>query len=296
MMLYFAPDTPGEAVELLRSFAGEIKVMAGGTDLLVRLANGGVAPRAVMDLKKMPETCRIARHESGAYSIGAAVCGAVISEHAELKQCWPGVTEAMDLIGSVQIQGRATLAGNLCNASPAADSVPAMITARAWCRILGAGGERLVPVEDFIVAPGRTCLRDDEFVVSIELPPRTPGSADAYLRMTPRSEMDIAIAGAAVNLCVDKQGRIEQAFIALSAVAPLSQLVGAAADILLGSKLEENTDYEFRRRVRAACRPINDKRGTIDYRTAVAAVLASRAAAIAYKRAVDGQQTTQVLS
>lgn len=284
-MHYNAPQTLTEAKALLKSAGQKVVVMAGGTDLLARLASGAQPPDILIDLKKIPELNNIISHGSGAYTIGAAVCGADISEHPLLKQDWPGVVEAMDLIGSVQIQSRATLAGNLCNASPAADSVPALLSARARCHVEGKAGRRVLAVEDVIVSPGKTCLQPDEFIVSIDLPARPPRSADAYLRMIPRTEMDIAIAGASVSLVLDESNSIKEIYVALGAVSSVPLLVPAAAEVLLGTSLEESALAEFGRLVSAACRPINDKRGTIEYRTQVAAVLAQRAARIAFERA-----------
>ena len=290
-MQYNAPRTLAEASALLQQASGSEKValMAGGTDLLARLAGGAQVPDILIDLKKIPDLNIITRHASGAYTIGAAVCGAAISEHSQLKQDWPGIVEAMDLIGSVQIQSRASLAGNLCNASPAADSVPALLAARARCCIDGASGKREVAVEEIIVAPGRTSLRKDEFIVSITLPARLPRSADAYLRMIPRTEMDIAVAGAAVSLTLDNAGIIKEIYLALGAVSPVPLLVPEAAKVLLGTALDDRAMDNFARLVRSACRPINDKRGSIEYRTDVAAVLARRAAAIAFARARSNQ-------
>ncbi|MEX2334398.1 MAG: FAD binding domain-containing protein, partial [Pseudohongiella sp.] len=215
----------------------------------------------------------------------AGVSGAVIGEHAALCRMWPGVTEAMELIGSVQIQGRASLGGNLCNASPAADSVPALITAGAHCRILGGQGERQVPVADVIQSPGKTCLASDEFIVSFYLPPRPARSADAYLRLIPRSEMDIAVAGAAVNVTLDNEGVVVAASVALGAVSAVPFAVPGAAELLMGSRMEDDLMAQFKTVVSSSCRPINDKRGTIDYRNHVAGVLAVRAARIAGERA-----------
>lgn len=284
-MEYCAPETLAEVCAALANADGPVKVMAGGTDLLARFASGVPRPSLLVDIKKLPQACVIKQLPDGGFEIGAACPGIHIRADALLAKHWPGLTEAMDLIGSVQIQGRATLGGNLCNASPAADAVPALIAARASCRIVSVAGEREVPVEDVIVSPGRTCLRQDEFIVSFILPARVQRSADAYLRMTPRTEMDIAIAGAAVNLTLDDSGVIADSHVALGAVGPVPVFAVAAARILLGSALEEEVLQRFRRQVSVMCRAISDKRSTAEYRTDVAAVLAARAAGIAYARA-----------
>jgi carbon-monoxide dehydrogenase medium subunit len=195
------------------------------------------------------------------------------------------VVEAANLIGSTQIQGRATLAGNLCNASPAADSVPALIAGRATCVIAGSNGRREVPVESIATGPGRTSLKPDEFIVEFRLPKRPPRSADAYLRFIPRTEMDIAVVGAGVNLTLDPAGVVTDARVVLGAVAPTAVIVPEAAAALVGRKLDETALGGLDKAARAACKPIDDKRGTIAYRIKVAGVLARRAATIAYKRA-----------
>ena len=279
---YLAPPTVEDAVAALQRAAA--RPLAGGTDLLVQLRAGRVKPAVVVDLKRIA-AARGVRAQDGGFVIGAATPGAEIGEHAALARAWPGVVEAACVIGSVQIQARATLAGNLCNASPAADSVPAMIAARAVCVIAGPAGRREVPAEAIATAPGRTSLAPGEFVLEIRLPPRPARAADAYLRLIPRTEMDIAVAGAAVNLWLDAAGVITQAHVALGAVAPTALLVAAAGAALVGSRLDAAALARLDAAARAACRPITDKRGTAVYRTRVAGVLARRAAAIAYRRA-----------
>jgi carbon-monoxide dehydrogenase medium subunit len=191
----------------------------------------------------------------------------------------------MDLIGSEQIQGRASLAGNLCNASPAADSVPAMIAAGAVAVVVGANGRREVPVEAIPTAPGRTSLAKDEFILEIRLPPRPAHSGDAYLRFIPRTEMDIAVVGCGVNVTLDAAGVCTAARVVLGAVAPTAVVVADAAAALIGHKLDAATLAKLDAAAQAACKPITDKRGTIEYRTKVAGVMARRTAAIAFERA-----------
>jgi carbon-monoxide dehydrogenase medium subunit len=198
---------------------------------------------------------------------------------------WPGVVEAVELIGSTQIQGRATMVGNMCNASPAADSVPAMIAAGARVRIVGPGGERELPVEDMCIAPGRTALAKGEIVASVFLPARPPRTGDAYLRFIPRTEMDIAVVGAGVRLTLDEVGTCSAARVALGAVAPRPLLVAEAAEALVGTKVDGGALERLAAAASAACRPIDDKRGTTEYRTRVAGVLARRAAETALARA-----------
>jgi len=243
-----------------------------------------VKPSAIVDLKTVPGAIGI-RQEGGGFVIGASTSGAVLGENAALVRAWPGIVEGANLIGSTQVQGRASLAGNLCNASPAADGVPALIAARAVCVIVGPNGRREAPVEAIATGPGQTSLAQGEFVLEFRLPPRPARASDAYLRLIPRTEMDIAVAGAGVNLVLDKDGVVTEANVALGAVAPTCLLVADAGAALVGSKLDEAALAALDAACRAACRPISDKRGTIEYRTKIAGVLARRAALIAYQRA-----------
>ena len=283
-MRYEAPESLNGAVALLAGATGETRVLAGGTDLLVQMRADVVDPELIVDIKKIPET-RAVTEEKGGWRIGAAVTGAELKEHPKLKQVWPGVVEAANLIGSTQVQGRATLGGNLCNGSPAADSVPALIAAGAVATVAGPKGTRDIPVEDVMLGPRKLALAKGEIVVSFLLPPRPPRSGDAYLRFIPRTEMDIAVVGAGVSLTVDPAGTITAARVSLGAVAARVLLVAEAAAAIIGSRLDDAARERLAAAARAACRPIDDKRGTIEFRVDVAGVLARRAAVIALDRA-----------
>jgi carbon-monoxide dehydrogenase medium subunit len=284
MVAYAAPSTVEEAVGALAAASGAAKVLSGGTDLLVQLRSGRVRPDLIVDTKRIPGISGI-RERDGAFTIGAATPGAMIGECAALREAWPGIVEAANLIGSTQIQGRASLAGNLCNASPAADSVPALIAARATCVVAGANGRREVAVESIVTGPGRTSLGRDELIIEFRLPKRPPRSADAYLRFIPRTEMDIAVVGAGVSVTLDGAGICTDARVVLGAVAPTAVLVSDAAAALIGRTLDATALAALDEAARSACKPIDDKRGTIAYRTKVGGVLTRRAAAIAYERA-----------
>ncbi len=283
-MRYEAPESVEGAVALLAGATGEARVLAGGTDLLVQMRADVLDPELIVDIKKIAETRRVTEDE-GAFVIGAAVTGAEIEEHPRLKQVWPGVVEAANLIGSTQIQGRATLGGNLCNASPAADSVPALVAAGAVATLAGPAGRRDLPVEDVLLGPRQLALGKGEIVVSFRLPPRPPRSGDAYLRLIPRTEMDIAVVGAGVSLTLDGAGTITAARVSLGAVAARVLLVAEAAQAIVGSRLDDAAQKRLEAAARAACRPIDDKRGTKEFRIDVAGVLARRAALIAMDRA-----------
>jgi carbon-monoxide dehydrogenase medium subunit len=281
---YQAPTTLDAALALLAGGDASTRPMAGGSDLIVQMRSGRVRAARIVDLKRIPGLIGITADATG-FTIGAATPCAAIGEHAALAAAWPGVVEAARLIGSPQVQGRASVGGNLCNASPAADSVPAMIAAGAVCLIAGPAGPRELPVEKMTLGPGRNALAAGELLRAIRLPLRAARSGDAYLRLIPRTEMDIAVVGAGVNLTLDAQGRITGARVALGAVAPTALLVPAAADALVGSTLDAAALARLDAAARAACKPIDDKRGTAAYRTRVAGVLARRAATIAYQRA-----------
>jgi carbon-monoxide dehydrogenase medium subunit len=282
-MRFEAPTTTKAVTALLASEAGVSRVLAGGTDLLVRMKTGLIEPDLVVDIKRIDSLKQLSVSASGC-QIGSAVPAAALGESDKLKSLWPGVVEAANLIGSDQIQGRCTIVGNLCNASPAADSVPALIAAGAKAVVVGAGGKRRVPVEKVVTGPGQISLKADEFIESILLPERKANSGDAYLRFTPRTEMDIAVVSAGVNLTLSR-GVVKAARVALGAVAPTAVLVAAAARALVGTKLDDVALEKMAKACRKACNPIDDKRGTAAYRTQVAGVIAKRAAILAFERA-----------
>lgn len=282
-MKYEAPKTSKEAATLLASEKGEAFILAGGTDLIVRMRLGMSEPDLVVDIKQIPSMQGIKKTANG-IRIGASVSGAILGEDKALKKAWPGVVEAVNLIGSDQVQSRCTMVGNLCNASPAADAVPAMIAAGAKAQIVSKDGRRTVAVEKIIVGPGQTSLKKGELIESITLPKKAPRSGDAYLRFTPRTEMDIAVVSAAVNLTIER-GIVKKAKVVLGAVAPTAVIVPAAARAIIGTKLDDEALEKLALACSAMCDPIDDKRGTIEYRTKVAGVLGKRAAKIAYQRA-----------
>jgi len=283
-LTYESPGSVDEAVKLLATAGGNAKLLAGGTDLLVQLRMGMIKPTLIIDVKKITETTAI-NEKNGGYRVGSAVSGAVLGEHEGMKSAWPGVVEALELIGSTQIQGRASMGGNLCNGSPAADAVPAMIAADAVCTIAGPNGRREARVEDIVIGPGVTSLETGEMIVDFLFPARPARSGDAYLRFIPRTEMDIAVVGAGVSLTLDEAGVCTAARVALGAVAATQLLVEDGAAALIDSTLDDAAMTKLDAAARAACRPIDDKRGTIEYRTKVAGVLARRAAGIAQQRA-----------
>lgn len=283
-MRYVAPETLDAALGLLAEAGGTARVLAGGTDLLVHMRAGRVAPTLLVDIKHIPEL-RSLEPCDGGWRVGAAVTGMELIECESFAAAWPGIVDGVRMIGSIQVKGRATLGGNLCNASPAADSVPALIAAGALVTLAGPAGRREVPVEQIATGPGRTCLAPGEVLVSFLLPPRPPGSGDAYLRFTPRTEMDIAVVGAGVNLAVDGGGVCRQARVSLGAVAERALLVPEAAAALVGTRVDDAALQRLAEAASAACRPIDDKRGTREFRTRVAGVLARRAAERALERA-----------
>jgi carbon-monoxide dehydrogenase medium subunit len=296
--VFHAPTRLDDALALLAG-ADPVRPLAGGSDLIVQMRDVRSHRHAgarIVDLKRIPELIGIRADGADGlgFWIGAATPCVQITEHAALREAWPGVVEAAGLIGSPQVQGRASLGGNLCNGSPAADSVPALVAAGAVAVVARArptgGGHTLreLPVEALPQGPGRTTLAADELLLAIRLPapPAAPArSADAYLRLIPRSEMDIAVVGCGVALELDVQGRVAQARVALGAVAPTVRRVPAAAEALRGTALDDAALQALAAAVRAACAPIDDKRGSVAYRIHVAGVLAQRAARIAWQRA-----------
>ncbi len=283
-LTFASPTTVNEAVKMLAASSGLAKPLSGGTDLLVQLKTGRTRPDLIVDTKRIPGMIGI-REVDGGFVIGAATPGITLGEHAALCAAYPGVVEGANLIGSTQVQGRASMAGNLCNASPAADSVPALIAVGATCVIVGPKGTREAPVEGIVIGPGRTSLARDEIITEFRLPKPPPRSGDAYLRFIPRTEMDIAVVGCGISVTLDAAGVCTAARVVFGAVAPTQLLCTNSATALIGNKLDEATLAKLDAAARAVCNPINDKRGTIDFRIKVAGVLARRAAAIAFERA-----------
>ena len=281
---YEAPESPDAAISLLAEAGGSARVFAGGTDVMVQIHAELIDPGVIVDIKKVPGIMDISESD-GAYTFGAATPGMVLMAHEGFSSTWPGIIDGVALIGSIQVKGRASIGGNVCNGSPAADSTPTMIAANAVCNIVGPNGERTAPVEGIVTGPGKTSLVDGEFILSFSLPKRPAHSGDAYLRLTPRTEMDIAVVGAGVNITLDDDGTCTAARISLGAVAPTPLLVAEAADALIGTKIDDAALTKMGEACSAACNPISDKRGTKEYRIKTAAVIARRAVEIALERA-----------
>ncbi len=288
-MRYHTPATFEEAVRIAGTAQGVTRFLAGGTDVLVQLRAGMVTPDDLIDIKHIPGVGDIVRTADGGWRIGAAVPGAAMRDHAGLVADWPGVVEGMNLVGSTQVQGRATLAGNLCNGSPAADSVPGLVAAGAVAEIVGPAGRRDLAVEDIPTGPGKTALAPGEVVAAIRLTARGTHAGDAYQRFIPRTEMDIAVVGCAVNLRLDGD-RVAEARVALGAVAPRVILVPEAAAAIVGTTLDDMALDALAAAARGTARPISDKRGTVAFRIHVAGVLARRVAQAAHARA-KGERT-----
>lgn len=283
---YVAAQSVDEVIKLLAEKGDMARVMSGGTDLLVALREGRRKADLVIDVKRLKETTEMTYDAQQGLTLGAAVpCHRMYDDKA-LSKAYPGLIDSASLIGGVQVQGRASLGGNLCNASPAADSIPSLIVHAAICNIAGPNGRRQLPVEEFCVAPGRTALQNGEFLVSLQLPAPKPGFGAAYLRFIPRNEMDIAVVGVGAAVQLDEsRTKIVSARIALGAVAPKPLFVAAAGDALAGKAISDEAIAEAARLAQAAATPITDMRGTAEYRKHLSAVLTSRALRKAIERA-----------
>jgi len=280
---YAAPVSVGEAVGLLTAHPSA-RLLAGGTDLLVQLRAGRKETDLVVDAKRIPALNVLDYAPAGGLTLGSAVpCYRIYRDEA-VARAYPALAEVASLIGGTQIQGRASIGGNLCNAAPSADSVPLLIALGATCRVVGPRGSREVAVEDFCTAPGRTVLQPGELLVSLHLPPPAPHSGARYLRFIPRNEMDIAVAGAGVEVILEN-GRFRSARVALAAVAPTPLYVREAGEALTGSPVDEGSIAAAAEIARKSARPITDMRGTADYRSHLCAVLTRRALEAAVARA-----------
>jgi len=280
---YAAPQSLDEAIALMAAHPGA-RPLAGGTDLLVQMRAGRKETDFVVDVKRVPELNELMYDPVHGLTLGAAVPCYRIYHDGAVSRAYPSLAEVAALIGGTQIQGRASIGGNLCNAAPSADSVPLLIALGGRCRIAGPAGAREVPVEDFCVAPGKNVLQAGELLVSIHLPPPEPGSGARYLRFIPRNEMDIAVAGAGVAVVVEN-GIFRSARVALSSVAPTPLFVREAGDALAGKAVDAAALSEAAGLARQAARPITDMRGTAEYRRHLCGVLTRRALEAAVARA-----------
>lgn len=286
-VVYEAPDSIEGAVNLLAAADVPAFVLSGGTDLIIQTDGSSDPDRLFVDVKKIAGMTE-ANLSGAGLELGPSMSCAAFTERDDIKAVYPGLVEAAYLIGSTQVQGRASVGGNLCNSSPAADTIPALIANSAQCVIAGPNGERTVPVEDFVTGVGRNCMEKGELLKSIHVPQPAANTSDAYLRFIPRTEMDIAVAGAGVSVTLDDSGTCTAARVSIGAVAPTALLVPEAAAALIGSQLDEAALQAAADAASAASSPISDRRGTADYRRQVVGVLVKRAAAIAAERVKEG--------
>jgi CO/xanthine dehydrogenase FAD-binding subunit len=284
---YAAPATVGEAVALMTAHPSA-RLLAGGTDLLVQLRAGRKGTDFVIDLKRIPELNAIDYEAARGLTLGAAVPCYRIYRDQNVARAYPSLVEVASLIGGTQIQGRASIGGNLCNAAPSADSAPLLIALGAICRITGPSGTREVAVENFCTGPGRNVLQPGELLVALHLPAPQRHSGARYLRFIPRNEMDIAVAGVGVEVVLD-DGKFRSARIALSSVAPTPLYVREAGDALAGHPVNEESIAAAGEIARKSAEPITDMRGTAEYRRHLCAVLTRRALEAAVKRAREGK-------
>lgn len=274
---YATPESVADAVVMLSDHGKNACVLAGGTDLIVQLRENRRRTDLVVDVKKIAELNALSCDAATGLTIGAAVPCYRIYGDAEIAAAYPGLMDAARLVGGTGIQGRASLGGNLCNASPAGDTIPPMIVLSGEAEIAGPNGTRKVAVEDFCTAPGRTVLGDGEFLVSLHFPAPAPNSGAFYRRFIPRNEMDIAVVGvgASVVLSEDKSTFVS-ARIAVGAVAPTPLFVREAGDALAGQAVSDESIRRAADLARDAARPISDMRGTAEYRKHLTSVLTRR--------------------
>ena len=288
---YESPKTIADAVKLLAAHGEKARPLSGGTDLVIQLRAGTRRPEYVVDVKSIPELTRISFSLQHGLHLGAAVSCIEIHENADMRRYYPGLTEAAHLIGSLQIQSRASVGGNLCNGSPAGDSTPALIALGAKARVVGPKGERVVPVETFITGPARTVLQPGELLIELLIDAPAPHSSDAYLRFIPRNEMDIAVVGVGGSITLDlDDDRVVDARIALGAVGPTPIFAAEASKAIIGKKLDAASLDNAARLATSVATPIDDMRGTAEFRRHIVGVLTRRVLTIAAERARQSEQ------
>jgi CO/xanthine dehydrogenase FAD-binding subunit len=288
---YESPGTIDEAVKLLAMHGEKARALSGGTDLIIQLRAGVRRPDYIVDLKHIPDLRRISFDLKNGLRLGAAVSCIEIYENPDMRRYYPGLTEAAHLIGSLQIQSRASVGGNLCNGSPAADTTPALIALGAKARVLGPKGERVVPVDTFCTGPGATVLQPGEVLLELLIDAPERHSSDAYLRFIPRNEMDIAVVGVGASITLEpEEDRVVDARIGLGAVGPTPIVAVDAAKALVGKKLDDASIAEAARLATSVATPIDDMRGTAEFRKHIVGVLTRRVVAKAAERARTASQ------
>lgn len=274
---YVAAQTVDEAVSLLAAKGDQARVLAGGTDLIVQVREGRRRLELIIDVKKIPEANELSYDPQNGLRLGAAVPCYKIYNNTTIAHAYPGLMDAFTLVGGTQIQGRASVGGNLCNSSPAADTTPPLIVHHAVCVIAGPNGRREVPVEQFCTGPGRNVLQRGEFLVAFRIPAPPRNFGAHYLRFIPRNEMDIAVVGVGSAVVLsENRSAITAARVSLGAVAPTPLLVEEAAAALVGQPISDTTMAAAAAAASAAARPITDMRGTIEQRRHLAGVLTRR--------------------
>ena len=283
---YAAPTSVAEAVRLLQQGGPTARVLAGGTDIIVMAREYRRDVSLMVDVKHIPEAMELSYDPQRGLHLGAGVPCYQIYENPEIQRLYPALIDSASLIGGIQIQSRASLGGNLCNSSPAADSIPTLIALGTVCHIAGPNGERTVRAEEFCTAPGRNVLEAGELLVWLEVPPPPPHSGAKFLRFIPRNEMDIAVVNVSSAVVLDESGqRIRSARIALGAVAPTPLLVEEAGRALEGAALTPEAWQPAIAAAQAACRPITDMRGSVAQRRHLIGVLTRRTLEGAVERA-----------
>jgi carbon-monoxide dehydrogenase medium subunit len=283
---YVAPSSLEEATRVLASHGASARVLAGGTDIIIQAREGRRPVSVMLDVKGIPDTTELKLGGDGSLRLGAAVPCATIYENADIARRFPALIDSASLIGGIQIQSRASIGGNLCNSSPAADSIPTLIALGASCEIAGPKGRRTVPVEEFCTGPGQNVLQPDELLVALVIPAPVANSRAAFERFIPRNEMDIAVTNAAASIVLSADGsRFESARIAVGAIAPTPLYVKAAGDALAGKAVSDESIEAAGAAASAAARPITDMRGSIAQRKHLASVLTKRVVRKAIERA-----------
>jgi CO/xanthine dehydrogenase FAD-binding subunit len=282
---YEAPRSVADAVGLLSRSPGRARALAGGTDLIDHVRTGRLAPDLLVDIKKIPELNRL-DFSAGGLRLGAAVpCYQIYGDH-RIATAYAALAESCRIIGGIQIQNRASVGGNLCNSGPAGDSIPSLIALGAVCVLVGAEGSREVPAHEFCTGPGKNVLQPGELLVELKFPPRPLHSGSHYRRFIPRNEMDIAVVGVAADVALDsKSNVITAARIALGAVGPTPLVAEHAGQLLVGRPPDEVAIADAAKAARATARPIDDMRGTVEFRLHVTEVLVRRVLTEAIERA-----------
>lgn len=285
---YSSPETLAEALSLLNEHQKDAGILAGGTDLIVKMRADRINPGQIIDIKSIPELNQVNINSNNDLTIGSAIPCYKIYNNDDIMNLRPELKDSASIIGGTQIQGRASFGGNICNAAPSADSVPLLISLGATCNVQSVNGERTIALEDLFSGPGQTVLEPNELLISITIPKKSDLSGANYIRFIPRNEMDIAVVGTGVSVTLSSNKKnFESVRVSLASVGPTPIFVDGIDKEVSGQEINDESIRIVSNMAKNASKPISDMRGTAEFRQHLCEVLTRRALITAIERAKE---------